>query len=66
MNDNLARNFQRMLARREIENVTVAQFETLKQIALEMFDQNCALQEIAEGVMRDNLIGIDFSIIGKE
>lgn len=64
MNDNLARNFQRVLARREIESVTPAQFETLKQIALKMFDQNCALQDICEGAMRDNLIGIDFSNMG--
>ena len=64
MNENLARNFQRMLARREIENVTPAQFEKLKQIALEMFDQNCVLQEIAEKVMKESLIGIDISNMG--
>lgn len=64
MNDNLARNFQRMLARREIENVTPAQFEKLKQLALEMFDQNCVLQEMAEKLMKESLIGIDFSNMG--
>lgn len=64
MNDNLARNFQRMLARREIENVSPAQFEKLKQLALEMFDQNCVLQEMAERVMKESLVGIDFSNMG--
>jgi len=57
MKENLARDFQRMLARREIENVTPAQFEKLKQIALEIFDQNCALQEIAENTMKQSLVG---------
>ena len=64
MNENLARKFQRMLARREIENVTPAQFEKLKQLALEMFDQNCVLQETTERVMKESLIGIDFSNMG--
>lgn len=64
--DNLARDFQRMLARREIENVTPSQFEKLKQIALEIFDQNCMLQEIAENTMKESLIGIDFSILGNK
>jgi hypothetical protein len=71
MNENLARDFkkelskrEKELARREIENVTKDRFEELKKLALEMFDQNCALQEIAEKAMKESLVGIDFSNFG--
>jgi hypothetical protein len=65
MNENLARDFQQLVARREIENVTKDRFEELKKLALEIFDQNCILQEMAERSMKENLVGgIDFSNLG--
>lgn len=52
---NLARDFARLAARRDLEGATKENFEYLKDIALRMFDQNVALQEMLEQYMRESL-----------
>lgn len=52
---NLAREFARHNARKEIENVTSERFEQLKKWALLLFDQNVMLQSMAEDFMAERL-----------
>lgn len=52
---NLAREFTRHNARKELENVTPQQFEQLKKWALLLFDQNVLLQGMTEDFMAEKL-----------
>lgn len=56
---NLARDFQNVLARKQLEALTRESFETLKDISLSLYDQNLALKEMLEKLMKESLIGIE-------
>ena len=57
---NLARDFQNVLARKQLESLNRENFETLKDITLSLYDQNLALKEMLEKLMKESLIGIDY------
>ena len=62
--NNLARDFQKVLARKQLEAITKENFNELKDIALSLYDQNLMLKEMLEKLMRENLIGVDISMMG--
>lgn len=57
--NNLARDFQNVLARKQLEALTRENFEILKDISLSLYDQNLALKEMLEKLMKESLIGIE-------
>ena len=54
---NLARDFQNVLARKQLESVTERNFKELKNITLNLYDQNLALKEMLEKLMKESLVG---------
>lgn len=54
---NLARDFQNIVARKQLEAITERNFESLKTITLSLYDQNLALKEMLEQLMKESLIG---------
>lgn len=54
---NLARDFQNVLARKQLESVTRENFNELKNITLSLYDQNLALKEMLEKLMKESLVG---------
>jgi hypothetical protein len=54
---NLARDFQNIVARKQLEAITERNFESLKDITLSLYDQNLALKEMLEQLMKESLIG---------
>ena len=61
---NLARDFQNIRARKQLEAITKENFNELKDIAFSLYDQNLMLKEILDRLMRENLIGVDISMMG--
>ena len=54
---NLARDFQNVLARKQLEAITERNFKELKSITLNLYDQNLALKEMLEKLMKESLVG---------
>ena len=54
---NLARDFQNTVARKQLESATRESFEDLKKITLTLYDQNLALKEMLERLMKESLVG---------
>ena len=58
---NLARDFQNTVARKQLESVTEESFEELKNITLTLYDQNLALKEMLEQLMKESLVGYPYT-----
>lgn len=54
---NLARDFQNIVARKQLESATKESFEDLKNITLTLYDQNLALKDMLEKLMKESLVG---------
>ena len=54
---NLARDFQNTVARKQLDSVTERNFKELKVITLTLYDQNLALKEMLEKLMKESLVG---------
>ena len=54
---NLARDFQNTVARKQLESATKESFEDLKKITLTLYDQNLALKDMLEKLMKESLVG---------
>ena len=54
---NLARDFQNTVARKQLESATKESFEDLKKITITLYDQNLALKEMLERLMKESLVG---------
>jgi len=54
---NLEKNFEVVKNRFILERITIEQFELLKSIALELYDQNMSNKEMLLKFMRKDLIG---------
>ena len=54
---NLARDFQNTVARKQLESATERNFKELKDITLTLYDQNLALKEMLEKLMKESLVG---------
>ena len=54
---NLARDFQNIVVRKQLESITERNFEELKDMTLSLYDQNLALKEMLEQLMKESLVG---------
>ena len=54
---NLARDFQNTVVRKQLEAITERNFKELKSITLNLYDQNLALKEMLEKLMKESLVG---------
>jgi len=54
---NLEKDFENVKNRVILSNITVEQFELLKSIALNLYDQNMSAKEMLLKFMREGLIG---------
>ena len=57
---NLARDFQNTVVRKQLEAVTAVtekNFKELKEVTLILYDQNLALKDMLERLMKESLVG---------
>lgn len=57
---NLARDFQNTVVRKQLEAVTAVtekNFKELKEVTLILYDQNLALKDMLEKLMKESLVG---------